>query len=515
MPKASIIIPFYNQGYWLNDAVDSALAQDFEDYDIILINDGSTDPVSNRVFEQIEHAQVRKFSTDNLGLARARNAAIGESRATYILPLDSDDRIAPSYLRKAVEILETKPNLGIVYSNVELFGEEQGVWKMEPYSFPEVLISPQIVASAVYRRSDWEKVGGYKSDMIYGWEDYDFWLSLIETGVDVYRIPEVLFYYRRTQGSMAGLDRQKMLYSFNKLFEHHKELYEKNIGVLFNAVIDSDPYREHLAAQETFEIYIPGDGGYVARNTRIHRYSKGIWSRICFQVFEPVDNNTHQLRLDPGSSIGVFDIASIKIFDAIDQKLLYTANDTDSFAQIALSGSASKIENERFLRILNTGSDPYFYLPELSDIIRDHPIVLEVWIRYKSNISELKSNFKIVHESNEQLVKIRDLEENLRFHREQEQLLKYQEFSLREELQNLRNNQTLLESEVNTQHGIAKSIQSEFFSLQSEHRQLIRDRDALSTELDNLRSQLSEKEAALQALMNKPPEKPEGGKKWF
>lgn len=506
MPKASIIIPCYNQGYWLNDAVDSALTQDYDDYDIILINDGSTDPVSNRVFEQIEHSRIQKISTGNKGLAEARNTAIRASDATFILPLDSDDRISPYFLSKAVPILEAKTNIGIVYSDIELFGEQQGVWKLEPYSFPEVLINPQIVASALYRKSEWEKAGGYKSDMIYGWEDYDFWLSLIETGLDVHRIPEVLFYYRRSEGSMAGLDRKKMLFSFKKLFEHHKELYEKNIEILFDAVIESKPYRERIASKEAFEIYIPGKDGYTSRNIREQHYPKGVWSRINFQILEPCESNTHRLRLDPGESIGIYDIASIKVFNAIDQNLLFQAKDVGSFSQITLAGSAVRVEHNNLLRILNTGSDPYFYLPDLSKCIQDYPIQVEIWIRFQADVSELAEDSKFICESNEQMVKIRDLEENNRFYREQEQLLKYQEISLREELQNHRNERTLLQAEIKNQNAITKSIQAEMHSLQSEYKQLIQNRDHLLEKISTLES------AKSQCDENQTKEKK---KRWF
>lgn len=486
MPKVSIIIPFFNQGYCLSESIDSALSQNFDDYDIIIVNDGSTDPISNRIFQSISDPKIQKIETENQGLSAARNTAVKRSTAEFILPLDSDDRLHPDYLKKAVQILEEHKEVGIVYPNVELFGEEQGVWQVEPYSFPEILTNPQIIASSLYRKSDWETVGGYKSDMIYGWEDYDFWLSLIELGREVYHIPEVLFYYRQTEGSMAGLDRGKMLYSFEKLFQHHKELYEKNIKAVFNAAIDGKPHRERIASNEVFELHLP-DSSSSGGNVRSQHYKVGAWSRIEFQIAESISER-HAIRFDPGSKIGVFDIASVKVFNATNFEEIYKADSPKAFSDIALSGSALALSHDRFLRILNTEYDPYFYLPLEAEKLRDLPIVLEIWIRFKPNLSGLSVQNQIQPTSNQQLLKIRDLEEALRFQKEQETLLKYQEVSLREELQNLRNERAVILSEVNNAQASAKSLQAELFALQNEHRRLIQRRDELEKQVDELGS---------------------------
>ena len=391
--NVSIIIPCYNQGIWLAEAVASALMQDLEGVEVIVVNDGSTDPVTRRMVEEIDDARVHVISTENQGLAAARNEGIQRAKGRYILPLDSDDRIHATYARKAFEILEQQQHIGIVYCRAELFGEEQGEWQLEPYDFPGILLSPQLFASAMFRKQDWEAVGGYQTDMIYGWEDYDFWLALIAKGVGVHRIDEILFYYRKTQGSMAGLDRKRMLYSFRKLFEHHRELYEANIDCLFEAVMDSKPERDRrsLQVRDAFEVYIPDAQGYAGRNIRSQRYAKGVWSRIAILLDRIPDAGIHLLRLDPSTSLGIVDIASVRLLHAGTGKPLFEAVEPSDFDAFTLGKRTHRLPHERFLRLFSETDDGHVFLPVLERSLLDQPLLLEVWLWQHRDLGVLGS----------------------------------------------------------------------------------------------------------------------------
>ena len=98
MAKVSVIIPCYNQGAYLNEAVESILAQSYRDFEIIVVNDGSTDEETNRLLSGYDRQQTRVLHTENQGLSSARNNGIREAQGEYILPLDADDRIDPTYL---------------------------------------------------------------------------------------------------------------------------------------------------------------------------------------------------------------------------------------------------------------------------------------------------------------------------------------------------------------------------------------------------------------------------------
>ena len=124
------------------------------------------------------------------------------SSGEYILPLDSDDLIHSDYMKLALKAFEHNPNLKIVYSKAALFGVRNGEWHLPEYSMERMLGRNCIFCSAFYRREDYNATVGYNSNMRYGFEDWDFWLSLLENGGDVFQIPQILFFYRVRKKSM-------------------------------------------------------------------------------------------------------------------------------------------------------------------------------------------------------------------------------------------------------------------------------------------------------------------------
>lgn len=246
-PKVSVIIPCYNQGAYLEDAVSSVLAQTFQDFEIIVVNDGSTDEETNRRLSDFQRPKTRVLATANQGLAMARNNGIQSASGEYILPLDADDRISASYLEKAVCILDQQPDIGIVYCLADTFGAVQGLWPAPEFSLRQMLLGNLIFCSAVFRKSDWIDAGGYRSNMSHGWEDWDFWLSLIGRGRGVYRIPEILFHYHVKQVSMVkSMDVAKRVEMHLQVMRNHKELYIENarpLLELYYRVTASWPYR--------------------------------------------------------------------------------------------------------------------------------------------------------------------------------------------------------------------------------------------------------------------------------
>jgi glycosyltransferase involved in cell wall biosynthesis len=237
MPKVSVIIPCFNLGKYIQEALDSILIQTFQDFEIIVVNDGSTDSETNLILDNLDNSAIKLIKTDNQGLANARNTGIAEAMGDYILPLDADDKIDPTYLEKAVKILGENQNIGIVYCQAEFFGEENSKWDLPEFQLSKILIDNMIFASSFFRRADWKLVGGYKSTMIYGWEDYDFWLSIIELKREVYRIQEYLFYYRQRTDSMARvMTRKQFFYSYKEIVKNHKDLYVDNIEYIFEYI---------------------------------------------------------------------------------------------------------------------------------------------------------------------------------------------------------------------------------------------------------------------------------------
>ncbi|MGB9979578.1 glycosyltransferase [Methanobacterium sp.] len=247
MPKVSIIIPCYNQAQYLDDAIDSILAQTFHDFEIIIVDDGSDDEISIKILDDYKRPKTKLIRTSNQGPSSARNKGIKIAKGDYILPIDADDKIGDTYLEKAVDILDKYPQIGIVYCEAELFGDRSGKWNLPEYTFPHVLLHNSIFCTAMFRKSDWKKVGGYKKEMEFSSEDWEFWLSLIEMGLEVHRIPETLFYYRikkvsRRTTSLSHHEHEMRL----NLLKFHRQLYENNIDFIIESY-----YNLHLSSMKS------------------------------------------------------------------------------------------------------------------------------------------------------------------------------------------------------------------------------------------------------------------------
>jgi glycosyltransferase involved in cell wall biosynthesis len=226
MARVSVVIPCYNQGAFLDEAVDSVLGQTFEDFEIIIVNDGSTDEATVRLLSGYGRPRTRVIHSENRGLASARNLGIKVASGEYILPLDADDRIGPRYLEQGVAVLDREPGIGIVYCWGELFGDRTGVIKSPSFSRWGMLVSNLIFCSAMFRRSGWERSGGYNPAMIHGCEDWDFWLSLLELGFAAVRLPEVSFFYRVRESSMnQAMDDGRRFDMFRRMIANHPRLY--------------------------------------------------------------------------------------------------------------------------------------------------------------------------------------------------------------------------------------------------------------------------------------------------
>jgi glycosyltransferase involved in cell wall biosynthesis len=237
-PRVSVIIPCYNYGKYINEAVDSVLHQSFRDYEIIIVNDGSTDDYTNNLLADYQKPKTKVFHTKNQGVSAARNYGIERSVGDYILPLDPEDKIGNTYLQKAVDVLDKNPRIGIVYSKLNMFGSESGDGNWPSFSREEMLYRNVIYNSAVFRKKDWLAAGKYKTDYLYAGEDWDLWLSLLELGVEVYQIPEVLFFYRKheqEQRSTRGAEESKEKHTYELLVRHHAKLYGDNMVTVLRA----------------------------------------------------------------------------------------------------------------------------------------------------------------------------------------------------------------------------------------------------------------------------------------
>lgn len=235
----SIIIPCYNQGKYITSTLSSALEQTYKNIEIVLIDDGSTDPETIKVVQSLRHERLKVYRTKNRGVSAARNYAIAASHGEYILPLDGDDRIAPSYVEKAMEIAMTKGSMCVVYCEAAVFGEINMKWKLAPYSLRGILRENMVFCSALFSKRLFKKIGGYNLNMRTGWEDWDFWLSAIEKGATFHRLREVLFFYRMVKKSRnASLSLPMMKSMYAQLFRNHRDLFMDNIEAILDEYVE-------------------------------------------------------------------------------------------------------------------------------------------------------------------------------------------------------------------------------------------------------------------------------------
>lgn len=231
-PTVSVIMPVYNDAEYLWEAIESVKKQTYTDWEIIIVDDGSDKKTTIDIIDNIHDEKIKIIRTKNNGPSAARNTGIKEAHGKYILPLDADDLIDATYIEKAVDIMENDGDIGIVYCKAELFGERTGFWELPEYNIGSILIGNMIFVTSLFKKSDWECVGGFDEKLRDGIEDYEFWLSLIELNIKVYRIPEVLFHYRikeKSRNTDFSKKEEQIISTHRYIVQKHLKLYQDNI----------------------------------------------------------------------------------------------------------------------------------------------------------------------------------------------------------------------------------------------------------------------------------------------
>jgi len=230
VPKVSVIIPCYNLGQYLNEAVDSVLAQSIQDFEIIIVNDGSTDDFTNELLANYNKPKTRVLSQTNRGLPGARNSGIKVSSGEYVLCLDADDKLHYEFLEKTVSILDADYEhvCAFVMPWVQLFGDLDFIWETSEFDPYLLAMRHGMHVTAPFRKECWDAVGGFREHMTSGYEDWDFWLSIVALGYKWVTVKEPIFYYRKRKNSMLTKSNQKKLETFRQIIRNNEEFYRKN-----------------------------------------------------------------------------------------------------------------------------------------------------------------------------------------------------------------------------------------------------------------------------------------------
>jgi len=238
-PLISVITPCYNQGAYLTDCLDCLLAQSYPLWECLVMDDGSSDNSQEiaRAYAQ-KDPRIRWEQQPNQGPSAARNNAVALTHGEYILPLDADDIIDPTYIEETLHAFQIHPDVKLVYTRCAMFGAREGEMHLRPYIYTELMRGNIISNTSLYRRSDFLASGGYDVNMRAGWEDWEFYLSLLGPEDTVYQVDEILYFYRQKPGSRdrtISPEQAKELrrYIYQKHHEDYRKYFEDPINLAY------------------------------------------------------------------------------------------------------------------------------------------------------------------------------------------------------------------------------------------------------------------------------------------
>ena len=236
----SIVIPAYNSKATIGSAIESVQRQSRADFELIIVDDGSTDDTASRVEPFLRDERIRLISQRNLGVAAALNRGIGSARGQYISFLGSDDLWLPHYLAAMAATLDGDPEAAVAYTDAWILDEGtrriRRVTAMGPFHPPEAPRQPSeffrsllergnyVFAGTTIRRWVFDKVGIFRADLRSA-EDYELWLRIASRGYRFVRCPLKLAIYRQRPGQLSA-DRRSMLLRAAEVFQIVAEQYD-------------------------------------------------------------------------------------------------------------------------------------------------------------------------------------------------------------------------------------------------------------------------------------------------
>jgi glycosyltransferase involved in cell wall biosynthesis len=221
--RISVIIPCFNDGATVQEAVQSVLAQ-AANCELLVVNDGSSDPATLAVFEDLAKANIRIIHQENQGLPSARMAGVAHSNGEYILPLDADDKLLPNALSLLGTALDSSPDAAFAYGNCQVFGRYTFLHTMpkqlDPWLITYYNTMPVV---ALFRRTVIDAIGGWQHDL--GYEDWDMWMTLAERQYTGVYINRSVFAYRIRAGSLLSEARTRHYDIYTSLQRRHQLLF--------------------------------------------------------------------------------------------------------------------------------------------------------------------------------------------------------------------------------------------------------------------------------------------------
>lgn len=269
MSQLSVIIPCHNLGVFIEEAVASVMDQHTPDTEVIIVDDASNDSFTLDTLERlgVKYPSLCIIRTEYRSLGLARNAGLTNSSGRFVLFLDADDMIGEGFLKATVEKLEERPDCGVAFTNIKLFGLISGTWRTGPlFCAGEIYLDNYLQYCSLVRRSLIEAVCGFNPN-VPGYEDWDFWIKLHEAGIRFIKVPDVYAFYRKRDDSMLAQSAPRRPYLINQLILNHKEAYGKLFACPVGELEESR-VRELLRAGSG---PLQGLATQRLRNTRLYR----------------------------------------------------------------------------------------------------------------------------------------------------------------------------------------------------------------------------------------------------
>jgi len=221
MTSVSVIIPAYNQGHYLEGCVQSVLNQSYQDFEVIIVDDGSTDR-TKEIGTSFSDSRVHYIYQSNKGLSGARNTGIKKARGKYITYLDSDDQFLPKKLEVLVDKLENEPDLGLVAGEAIII-DEQGKKLGEVFDAPppedplQFIMGNPLHVGSILIRAEWQSKVGYFDESLRSYEDWDMWLRLAKAGCQFGWVAQPVSLYRFHRDQMTRNGAQMTTATFKVL----------------------------------------------------------------------------------------------------------------------------------------------------------------------------------------------------------------------------------------------------------------------------------------------------------
>lgn len=250
IPEISVIVPCYNQGVFLAEALDSLLSQTLQEWECIVVDDGSTDNSATVAKSYVARDErIRYVRQENAGPSAARNKGVALSSAPLIFFLDGDNLIHSELLAVGVGYMDGHPDCTLFYTRACYFGDRQGEFKLRYSSYKDLLVDNSIDCACIVRREDFSRAGGF-DEALKGYEDWEFFIRLLYHNDNVHQDQRVLFKYRVSDNPTSvnlqakARNAEKTMYIYRK----HIDKYEEYFGNPFLVTHGFNRYQKELAA---------------------------------------------------------------------------------------------------------------------------------------------------------------------------------------------------------------------------------------------------------------------------